>query len=36
LASTWDGGGIAFNIALAIEDEPDDDGSPVLAVPGGP
>jgi len=42
LASTWEAGGIDFSNALAIEgepeeeDEPDDDESPVLAVPGGP
>jgi len=36
LDSTWEGDGIAFSIALAIEEEPADDESPVLAVPGAP
>jgi hypothetical protein len=36
LASTWEAGGIDFSIASAIEEEPDDDESSVLAVPGGP
>jgi hypothetical protein len=36
LASTWETGGIDFSNEFAIEDEPDDDESPVPAVPGGP